>query len=70
MSFGFGGKFVQKIVEPKEGRDFTEKDKDMQINTPVKETSSDALTSTKEIKEESSSKEEEDAKKSMDQSLE
>lgn len=70
LSFGFGGKFVQKIVEPKEGRDFTEKDKDMQINTTVKETSSDALTSTKEIKEESSSKEEEDAKKSMVQSLE
>ncbi|ODV39582.1 hypothetical protein BFG60_0866 [Microcystis aeruginosa NIES-98] len=42
----------------------------MQINTPVKETSSDALTSTKEIKEESSSKEEEDEKKSMVQSLE
>lgn len=35
LSFSFGGKFAQKIVESKEGRDFTKEEKDFQLNLPV-----------------------------------
>lgn len=37
LSFGFGGKFVQKMVEPKEGRDFVREDEGLQLAAGVPE---------------------------------